>query len=96
MGRLRANFGRLAHSIQNAHSTEHMRQMALNTGQQEGRLAADPFRLAALAPTPETGVGKGCSDAVPFSSINLPTPTLGGVGDHVVVEGGGRRRRPGL
>ena len=31
-------------------------------------------------PTPETGVGKGCSDAVPFSSINLPTPALGGGG----------------
>ena len=52
MGRLRANFGRLAHSIQNVHSTEHMRQMALNTGQPEGRLATDPFRLAALATFP--------------------------------------------
>ena len=31
-------------------------------------------------PTPETGVGKGCSDAVPFFSINLPTPALGGGG----------------
>ena len=47
-------------------------------------------------PTPETGVGKGCSDAVPFFSINLPTPAPGGGGDHVVVEGGSRRRRPGL
>ena len=52
MGRLRANFGRLAHSIQNVHSTEHMRQMALNTGQPEGRLATDPFRPAALATFP--------------------------------------------
>ena len=39
-------------------------------------------------PTPETGVGKGCSDAVPFSSINLPTPALGGGGTTSVVEGG--------
>ena len=58
-----------------------------------------PSGIAALATHPWTGVGKECSGAVPFSSINLPTPALGGGGTTSVVEGGaaagGRTKKEG-